>query len=548
MTDLEVANALIRGLSDFRSQFRKFSVSAKERFEQMLWHDQRMAVQLRMELHEVSIDQLSTALAKVDFNSINWQEVSKIYVDAYQADSWLPIAVSFYNSILRQAFDFRGLPALISIPDFSTYKESASEYEVDGNLQAVLIRAFGDFDLHVPFEDLTLQCAQTVRVIHQEIPEKISGITFHKNLFFRNKQAYAIGKLRSKSKSIPLAVAMVVSDKGVSIKAVLVHEESIKGIFSFSRSYFLLNSESPCGTLNFLLSVMHSKPRAQLLINLGYQELGKELLLQSLNIKIRVSDRKFNNAPGIRGMVMFVFFHPASNYVFKVVRGNIKPPKDTSEEEVIEKYRFVSQHDRVGRMADAQHFKNLALPSVSFDELLKSDLLTEAPETVREENGYLIFKTAFIERKLEPLNLYLQHHSQAENIEAILDYGKAIKEMVYSDIFPGDLLLKNFGVTNDKKVVFYDYDEVVALSDCSFKTLRQKKHDEEEYEADYQGVVMENDVFPEELVKFLVPEGYLRNALLEAHGELFSVEFWNQWKDFHRQGKFIDLQPYVANI
>jgi isocitrate dehydrogenase kinase/phosphatase len=247
-------------------------------------------------------------------------------------------------------------------------------------------------------------------------------------------------------------------------------------------------------------------------------------------------------------MVMIVFYHPNSNYVFKVVRNNIKPPKNTSEKEVIEKYRFVAQHDRAGRMADVQHFKNLALPADTFNEKLKTDLLSEAAASVQLVNGHLVFSNLFIERKLVPLNLFILDHSQNENKEAILDYGNSIKEMVMTNIFPGDLLMKNFGVTDEGKVVFYDYDEVVALSDCRFKRLRKSTYDEDEFELEYAEPVLDCDVFPEELAKFLVPQGELRDCFLAKHSELFTVEFWDYWKEFHLRGAFIDLQPYKVNI
>ncbi|GCC52912.1 bifunctional isocitrate dehydrogenase kinase/phosphatase [Chryseotalea sanaruensis] len=549
MTNPEVADALINGFNNFRIQFNTFSHSANIRFEKMQWHEQRRAIQQRMELHEFAIDSLAKMLqTQIDFGKIDWDAVSRIFVTSYLDDSWLPMAISFHNAIIRQAFAYKGLQHIISIPSFSEFKQPVSIYQVTNNLYDTLAKALKNFELKVGFIHFERETQLLVKKIETDVSEKVLGLVFHKNLFFRNKQAYAVGKIQGATRAFPITIAMQVSEAGASIKGLLLDEESIKNIFSFSRSYFLVNSESPCGTVNFLLSVMPSKPRAQLLINLGYQDLGKELLLQNMYRKMQSSDAKFTHAPGIAGMVMFVFYHPASNYVFKVVRGNIKPPKNTTEKEVFQKYRFVAEHDRVGRLADVQNFKNLALPEKWFDTQLKNELLAGAPASVGLESGYLIFRTVFIERKLEPLNLYLQHHSDQENKEVILDYGKAIKEMAYTNIFPGDLLIKNFGVTTNKKIVFYDYDEVVPLSDCTFRVLRKPRYDEEEYFAEYQDVVLENDIFPEELLKFLLPEGPLRDTFLENYPELFSVDFWNEWKEFHLKGAFIDLHPYNANI
>lgn len=549
MTHKEVASTLIEVFRNFRSSFQGFSSASRIRFEKMLWQEQRVAMQKRMALHEHTIDKLASLLQeKVDFDNVDWKAVAKTFVTAFKDDPWLPVAISFYNSVIRQAFEFQGLTAIISVPNISGYQESISIYDVEDDLQEILIQALTNFGFTERFERINEQAQQLTNKIHERVSDKVLKIVFHRHLFFRNKQAYAIGKLECAATSKPIAIALQTSHLGISIKAVLLDEESIKNVFSFSRSYFLVDSESPCGTIDFLLSIMPSKPKAQLFINLGYQELGKELLLQNLNVNTQLSDHKFTYAPGIPGMVMFVFYHPSSDYVFKVVRGTIKPPKNTTEKEVIEKYRFVAQHDRAGRMADAQQFKNLALPEKSFELNLKRDLLLGAPDSISERNGYLVFRNIFIERKLEPLNLYFLNHSHSDRRAVILDYGKAIKEMVISNIFPGDLLLKNFGVTGDQKVVFYDYDEVVALSDCTFKKIRQPKNDEDEFASEYPDVVLENDIFPEELLKFLLPEGPLREAFLTEHADLFSVDFWEYWKQFNQQGKFIDLQPYQPNI
>ena len=545
----EVVEVLINDFNYFNSQYNSFTRSSKQRFQSLQWHEQRLAMQQRMALHENSIDRTVASLKKNNnFNNTNWKEVSRLFVTVYRDHLWYPIAISYYNSVLRQAYSSSAAPFTIALPSLSTYSQLPTVYSVKEDIRTAILQALKELDFNVPFLNVFNDVKQIVDLISRSIEGKIESLELNKNLFYRNKHAYAIGSVTSKGCKHPLALAMVNTEHGVSLKAVLLSEEEIKNIFAFSRSYFLIDSESPVGTLNFLMTTLPSKPKAQLLINMGFQELGKECLLQQLSIEIHTSDHKFDFAPGIPGMVMIVFYHPNSNYVFKVVRNNIKPPKNTSEKEVIEKYRFVAQHDRAGRMADVQHFKNLALPADTFSEKLKTDLLSEAADSVQLVNGHLVFSNLFIERKLVPLNLFILDHSQNENKEAILDYGNSIKEMVMTNIFPGDLLMKNFGVTDEGKVVFYDYDEVVALSDCRFKRLRKPTYDEEVFELEYAEPVLDGDVFPEELVKFLVPQGELRDCFLAKHSELFTVEFWDYWKEFHLRGAFIDLQPYKVNI
>ena len=72
---------------------------------------------------------------------------------------------------------------------------------------------------------------------------------------------------------------------------------------------------------------------------------------------------------------------------------------------------------------------------------------------------------------MTPLNLYLERADDAQRAHAMREYGNALKELAAVNIFAGDLLFKNFGVTRFGRVVFYDYDEIEYLADCNFRRI-----------------------------------------------------------------------------
>ena len=77
----------------------------------------------------------------------------------------------------------------------------------------------------------------------------------------------------------------------------------------------------------------------------------------------------------------------------------------------------------------------------------------------------------YIERRLTPLNLHLARADARERMRALREYGDTIEELAGANIFAGDLLFKNFGLTRYGRVVFYDYDEIEYLTDCTFRRI-----------------------------------------------------------------------------
>ena len=197
---------------------------------------------------------------------------------------------------------------------------------------------------------------------------------------------------------------------------------------------------------------------------------------------------------------------------------------------------------------DAQEFKLLRFPADRFERSLRDELLEEASKTVSIEGNNLVIEHLYIERRLTPLNLYLREADAEDSRLAVIDYGQAIRDLASSNIFPGDLLLKNFGVTRNGRVIFYDYDELCLVTDCVFRDMPQASTLEEEMQADAWFYVGDNDVFPEQFVSFLGLEPQHLEVFLEAHGDLLTADFWRRMKKRHKAGEVLEVLPYRRSL
>jgi isocitrate dehydrogenase kinase/phosphatase len=211
----------------------------------------------------------------------------------------------------------------------------------------------------------------------------------------------------------------------------------------------------------------------------------------------------------------------------------------------MQKYRLVFRHDRAGRLVDAQEFEHLEFPRDRFSPALLDTLLDEARTTVRMIDGHVAIQHAYIERRVTPLDVYLRETADDAASAAALDYGRAIKDLAASDIFPGDFWLKNFGVTRHGRVVFYDYDELCALTDCHFAPLPQPRDELEEFADEAWFYVGDRDVFPEEFRRFMrLPRG-LNDSFLQHHADLFDLAFWQDLQARLQAGELLDIFPYA---
>jgi len=387
---------------------------------------------------------------------------------------------------------------------------------------AALLRALGDARLRANFQ---------VQVLS--------------SLFYRNKGAYVVGKIVNGFGSLPFALPILHGDDGLLvIDAVLIGEEDLLLLFSAARAYFMVDMSVPSATVQFLRMLMPRKTRAELYSQVGLQKQGKALFYRDLLTHLRHSSDRFRIAPGIKGMVMLVFDLPSFPVVFKIIKDFYPPPKDTTREQVMGKYLLVKQHDRVGRMADTLEFSNVTLPRHRFEDELVAELKHFCGSLLEDDGQNLVIRHAYIERRMVPLNIYLQEASPAQVEQAVVEYGNAIKDLVSANIFPGDMLWKNFGVTRHGKVVFYDYDEIETLTDCNFRRVPEPRNEEEAMSGEVWYAVQPRDVFPETFGPFLLGNPDVRRVFMAEHADLLDADYWQQHKQRILAGYVHDVFPY----
>jgi isocitrate dehydrogenase kinase/phosphatase len=561
-----IAQAMLDGFNRHYRLFRAASAGAKQRFEAADWHGQQRAQRERIEFYDLRVDEAVERLQH-DFQAGTlsmevWQETKLHYIGLLTNHHQPELAETFFNSvttkILHRSYfnnDFIFVRPAVST-EYIENDEPASQptyrayYPTRETLRETFLRVVHNFQLAREFEDLERDIEQVLAAVTAQMgdfrPRANFQIQVLSSLFFRNKGAYAVGKVINGFRETPFALPILHSagGKGLTVDTVLLSEDDLLMLFSFARAYFLVDMEVPSAYVQFLRTLMPRKPRSELYSALGLQKQGKNIFYRDLLAHLRHSSDTFRIAPGIKGMVMLVFDLPSFPYVFKVIKDFYPPQKETTRELIKSKYLLVKQHDRVGRMADTLEYSNVAFPRVRFDEELVAELKHFCGSLLEEDGDDLVIRHVYIERRMIPLNIYLQEATPEQMAHAVIEYGNAIKDLVAANIFPGDMLWKNFGVTRNGKVVFYDYDEIEYLSDCNFRRVPAPRTEEEELSAEVWYRVGPRDVFPETFGPFLLGHPGVREVFMKHHADLLDADFWQRRKERIQSGHVHDVFPY----
>jgi isocitrate dehydrogenase kinase/phosphatase len=563
----DIAQALMDGFNRHYRLFRETTAQAKARFEQGDWHGQQNAQALRIEFYDQrvneAVEKLRAEFAIDQLSMDSWQQAKLHYIGLLTDHHQPELAETFFNSVTSKLLHrsyFRNDFIFVRPAASTEYIEDEAPgalptyrayYPNKDNLASTWARVVNNFQLQGEFEDLDHDVENVVQAMLSELggfrPRANFQIQVLSSLFYRNKGAYLVGKIINGFNETPLALPILHNAKGrLVIDAALFGEDDLLMIFSYARAYFMVDMEIPSAYVQFLRSLMPRKPRAELYNSLGLQKHGKNLFYRDFLSHLRHSSDQFRIAPGIKGMVMLVFDLPSFPYVFKVIKDFYPPQKDTTRELIKSKYLLVKQHDRVGRMADTLEYSNVAFPRQRFEEELIAELKHFCPSLIEDDpkRGSLVIKHLYIERRMIPLNIYLQEAAPEQMAHAVVEYGNAIKELVAANIFPGDMLWKNFGVTRHGKVVFYDYDEIEYLTHCNFRRVPTPRNEEEEMSGEVWYTVGPKDVFPETFEPFLLGNPQVRSAFMAHHADLLDAAFWQGHKDRILAGQVHDVFPY----
>ena len=561
----EIAQAMRDGFDRHYRLFRETSAAAKQRFEQADWHGQQLAQALRIEFYDKRVDEaverLRAEFAVETLSMDTWQQAKLHYIGLLTNHHQPELAETFFNSVtsklLHRSYfrnDFIFVRPAVST-EYIENDEPASKptyrayYPSKDTLHETWRRIVDNFQLEREFEDLDRDVAQVVQAMLAELggfrPRANFQIQVLASLFYRNKGAYLVGKIINGFVETPFALPILHGDDGrLVVDAALFGEDELLMIFSYARAYFMVDMEIPSAYVQFLRSLMPRKARSELYNSIGLQKHGKNLFYRDFLAHLRHSSDKFRIAPGIKGMVMLVFDLPSFPYVFKVIKDFYPPPKDTTREQIKSKYLLVKQHDRVGRMADTLEYSNVAFPRQRFEDELVAEIKHFCPSLLEEDGEMLVIRHLYIERRMIPLNIYLKEATPEQVAQAVVEYGNAIKDLVAANIFPGDMLWKNFGVTRHGKVVFYDYDEIEYLTDCNFRRVPEPRNEEDAMSGEVWYSVGPKDVFPETFGPFLLGNRQVREVFMAHHADLLDASFWQSHKERIKAGHVHDVFPY----
>ena len=576
----DIAKAMMDGFNRHYQLFRTESARAKHRFETADWHGQQRAQRERIEFYDLRVREASTRLER-EFKAGEqtmdvWQQVKLHYIGLLVNHQQPELAETFFNSvttkILHRSYfqnNFIFVRPAVSTEYIENEEPTAQPtyrayYPSLDNLQTNVIKLVEDFDLRLEFEDLPRDAGYVVDALQQRLGDAKVRANFQiqvlSSLFYRNKGAYVVGKIINGFNEVPVALPLLHNKNGkLVIDAALFGEDDLLILFSFARAYFMVDMGIPSAYVQFLRSMMPRMPRAEIYNALGLAKQGKTLFYRDFLYHLRHSTDKFRIAPGIKGMVMLVFDLPSFPYVFKVIKDYYPPQKDTTREQIKGKYLLVKQHDRVGRMADTQEYSEVAFPRARFDDELIAEIEKFAPSQLEisdrdgDGNVEVIIKHVYIERRMIPLNIYLQEAfdlgatlpAAKDQIErAVVEYGNAIKDLVAANIFPGDMLWKNFGITRHGKVVFYEYDEIEYITDCKFRKVPIPRNEEDEMSGEIWYSVGPKDVFPETFGPFLLGNDAVRSVFMKHHGDLLDAAFWQNHQSRIQAGHVFDVFPY----
>ena len=547
---------------DHEDRFRRITLRAPGRFINRQWDLVQIDTTERLNLYATVVNRTEIDIRSLLEDRIAdealWAAAKADYAARITGLDDRELAETFFNSVTRRIFGTVGVNRQIEFvhddqqlalpcPTESVFKT----YPLAGGIGPVIKKILSDYsDLKIGHASLKKGVPRIVERVEKRLSKIIDRaqslrIEMIRHIFYRGQGAYLIGRVVAGEQQIPLAMTVLHPPEGVVVDALLLDTDGLSIVFSYTRSAFHVTVDRLCELVGFLKSIMPAKPEAEIYSAIGYFKHGKTVLYQDVcRHTAECTDGQFRISPGKRGMVMVVFDMADHEMVVKLIRDRFDTPKKTTRKKVIQQYVFVFNHYRVGRLIEAHTFEHLSFDRCWFSDDLIDHLTTEAGQTVHLVDDRVIIDHAYLERRVTPLDIYLKEQTSIKSEAAVVDFGNAIKDLAFANIFPGDLLLKNFGVTRHGRVVFYDYDEIVPLTTCRFRKIPQARSYMEEMSDEPWYAVGEDDVFPEEFSRFLGLSPQHRDLFLSHHADLLAPDFWVMAQDEIRSGHIRHIRPY----
>ncbi|HBV0272812.1 TPA: bifunctional isocitrate dehydrogenase kinase/phosphatase [Escherichia coli] len=558
--ELLIAQTILQGFDAQYGRFLEVTSGAQQRFEQADWHAVQQAMKNRIHLYDhhvgLVVEQLRCITNGQSTDAAFLLRVKEHYTRLLPDYPRFEIAESFFNSVYCRLFDHRSLtPERLFI--FSSQPERrfrtiprplAKDFHPDHGWESLLMRVISDLPLRLRWQNKSRDIHYIIRHLTETLGTDNlaeSHLQVANELFYRNKAAWLVGKLITPSGTLPFLLPIHQTDDGeLFIDTCLTTTAEASIVFGFARSYFMVYAPLPAALVEWLREILPGKTTAELYMAIGCQKHAKTESYREYLVYLQGCNEQFIEAPGIRGMVMLVFTLPGFDRVFKVIKDRFAPQKEMSAAHVRACYQLVKEHDRVGRMADTQEFENFVLEKRHISPALMELLLQEAAEKITDLGEQIVIHHLYIERRMVPLNIWLEQVEGQQLRDAIEEYGNAIRQLAAANIFPGDMLFKNFGVTRHGRVVFYDYDEICYMTEVNFRDIPPPRYPEDELASEPWYSVSPGDVFPEEFRHWLCADPRIGPLFEEMHADLFRADYWRALQNRIREGHVEDVYAY----
>ncbi len=556
----DCAQLLVDAFADYNADFRAITQRARQRFEERDWRGSQKDAVERIELYDKyvagTVEIMRHRLGEDVHERAVWSAIKRRFDEIIDSLPDCEFSKTFFSSVTRKTFGTVGVDPAVEfvaldldlLGNVRSHVETRV-YPVRGDIELLAEELLADYRFRTPYRDFE----RSVKMVAEEVKALVAAgsdrrtiekIEVIKEVFYQMTRAYLVGRINGDGWTAPFVVALRNLESGVVVDAIMLEQGPVSILFSFTRSYFHVDLAHVGEVVKFLKTILPAKPVSELFTVLGRAKQGKTERYRELFKHLQTSEDQFVLAPGERGLVMICFTLPSFDVVFKLIRDKFPYQKNILREDVLSKYELVFKHDRAGRLVDAQEFKRIKFPRSRFSPELLEELDKEAARTAHVEGDEITIDHLYIERRMTPLNLYLRSVERPLAEKAVLDYGQAIRDLAVTNIFPGDLLLKNFGVTRHGRVIFYDYDELCLVTECRFREVPQSQHDEDDMRADAWFYVAENDVFPETFLNFLGFDPGLKQVFLEAHAEVLTADWWRGIQQRLKEGERLEVLPY----
>jgi isocitrate dehydrogenase kinase/phosphatase len=547
---------------DFYAQLCEYPYRAQRAFETMDPHASIRISKERLGLYSRYVAEhgprILGAYPALAENSQVWEAIDRLFVamivDRYEAD----IAFMFAHSIRRNIGHGIWKPVAYSFPPPSKLRalSMASVHRrlpIDGDIDVELLCTVLQIpNFSIPFRDLRGDSQRILERVRHLLPSSPGAarplaLEVVEAGFFRDRSAFLVGRwAMSDDGTVPFVVALLNSPAGIYANAVLHRVSDIHNLFSSTLANFHVTTRLYYQTCVFLFSLMPRRPLGQQYSTIGFNHVGKIVILNEIAEQIRAGHR-FQRSPGAPGTVALGFTFDACAYHLKVIRdqptASYKWGEFPGVAAVCDKYRVVHEINRAGSMLDNVMYFNLRLDPGMFEPALLDEICRQAAGSVQVDREGIFLRSLIVQLKIVPLPVYLAGADADETRAVIVSLGHCIRNNAATNIFNKDLDSRNYGVGRYGRVFLFDYDAVEKLTEVKIRSNADREPGEESVPDWFfeSGVIF----LPEELEHGMqFTTDLARRCFREENSDLLTVQYWLDVQQKLQRGEVPELRMY----